>query len=266
MSATAPVHASSGRSALLRHRMALVAHLTRQEIKLSSRFSVVGAFWPILRQLAQLVVITVAFTAVLDLGIPDYPAFVLAGLVGWTWFVTAMTTSGDAIRWKRELAMRPGFPTFILPVLAVTVPLFDVLLALPLLAVLLVVTTEIQATTPLLIPLLLLQGLFMVGLGWVVASAAVFLRDIPNVVTLVVTLGFYVTPIYFEVGRVPEQYQWIIRMNPMAVLLEAERAALLGTAWPPASSLIALGALTAALLAGGWWQFTRLSRRFADEL
>lgn len=262
----APVHAASARGARVRHRLELIAHLTRQEIKLSSRFSTVGALWPLLRQVAQLVVITVAFTAVLDLGIPDYPVFVLSGLVGWTWFVSAMTTSSDAIRWKRELAMRPGFPTLILPVLAVTVPLFDVVLALPLLFVLLVATTDVHAATPLLLPLLMLQGLFMIGLGWIVASVAVFLRDVPNLVTLVVTLGFYITPIYFDVARVPADYQWIIRLNPMAVFLEAERAALLGTAWPPLTSMLALGAFTAALVGGGFALFTRLSRRFADEL
>ncbi len=261
-----PVHAASERGARVRHRLALIVHLTRQEIKLSSRFSTVGALWPLLRQLAQLAVITVAFTAVLDLGIPNYAAFVLAGLVGWTWFVSAMTTSADAIRWKRELAMRPGFPTLILPVLAVTVPLFDVLLALPLLFGLLVFTAEVHAATPLLLPLLLLQGLLMVGLGWVVSSVAVFLRDVPQIVTLFVTLGFYITPIYFDVSRVPADYQWIIRLNPMAVLLEAQRAALLGTPWPPVSSLMALGVLTVVLLGCGFLLFTKLSRRFADEL
>lgn len=249
-----------------RHSLTLINHLVRREIATKNRFSFVGAAWPLLRQLAQLAVLVLAFSAVLDLGIDDYPAFVFCGLIGWSWFVIGVNAASTSIRDGTSLAMRPGFPTLVLPVVAVVVPSVDVLFALPVLLIMLALTGELHASAMLFVPLLLLQGVLMIGLGWLVASVSVFLRDLPNLVTLVTLMAFYVTPVFFEVSRVPENYQWLIRLNPVAVLLEADRAVLLGTPFPPWGSFVGVVVISAALFGGGLVLFQRLSRNMADEL
>lgn len=249
-----------------RHAFSLTLHLARRDIAAANRMSVVGAAWPLLRQLAQLTILVFAFSAVLDLGIENYPAFVFCGLIGWTWFTAGMIAASNSVSTMRNFAMRPGFPTVILPVLAVVVPFVDVLFALPVLAVMLAVLGELGPTALLIVPLLALQGLLMVGLGWVLGSLAVFFRDIPSLVSVGTLMAFYVTPVFFDVTRIPEDYQWIIRLNPMAIMLEADRAVLLGTPFPPAGAFAAVVGLTAVLLAGGYALFQRLAPQFADEL
>lgn len=250
----------------LRHSVVLVAHLVRREIASKNRFSMIGAAWPLLRQLAQLGVLVVAFSAVVDLDIPDYPAFVFCGLIGWSWFLIGVAAASGSVRERANLAMRPGFPSLVLPVVAATVPFVDVLFALPVLALLLAITGELHATALLFLPLLALQGVLMVGLGWVFGSIAVFLRDVPNLVNVATLMLFYVTPVFFEVSRVPEQYQWIIRLNPMAVILEADRAVLLGTDFPPVASFLGVVAFSVAVFGAGFALFQRLAPDFADEL
>jgi lipopolysaccharide transport system permease protein len=244
----------------------LVGHLLRREIALSHRSSLIGAGWPLVRQLVQLAVLVFVFSHVLDLGVPDYPAFVYCGLLGWSWFTTALTQSTTAIPDNRNLAMRPGFPTIVLPLLAVLVPLVDLAIALPVLVVLLLVDASLQWTIVLLPLLLLVQGVLSLGLAWLCSSLTVFVRDIPHLVGVALVLGFYVTPVYFDVARVPEQYTWILRLNPMAVLLEAERAVLLGTPFPPVANFIAVVGFSVLLALGGWAAFRRLAPLFADEL
>ena len=250
----------------LRHALALTLHLARRDIAATNRMSVVGAAWPLLRQLAQLAILVFAFSAVLDLGIENYPAFVFCGLIGWSWFTAGMIAASDSVNSMRNFAMRPGFPTVVLPVLAVLVPFVDVLFALPVLAVMLALLGELGPSALLIVPLLALQGLLMVGFGWVLGSLAVFFRDIPSLVSVGTLMAFYVTPVFFDVTRIPEDYQWIIRLNPMAIMLEADRAVLLGTPFPPVGAFAAVVGLTALLLVGGYALFQRLAPQFADEL
>jgi lipopolysaccharide transport system permease protein len=219
-----------------------------------------------LRQLVQLAVLVVAFSAVLDLGIPNYPVFVFAGLIGWTWFTTALGTSASTLLDNRALVMRANFPTVVLPVVAVTVALVDALFALPVLLAMLALTGELRASCVLLLPLLALQGVMTVGLAWLVSSVAVFLRDVPQIVGLVLLMGFYLTPVYFDVARVPADYQWVVRLNPMAVMLEADRAVLLGTPGPPLASFAGLVAFSGLSLVVGWRVFAGLRKGFVDEL
>lgn len=249
-----------------RHALTIALHLVRRELLVTNALSVVGAGWPLLRQLAQLAVLVIVFSKLLPLGIENYGVFVFSGLIGWSWFSSALSGAASSSQTFRSLALRPRFPTYVLPVVATTVPFVDVLVALPVLLVMLIAVGEVHATAPLLIPLLAVQGLLGLGLGWIVAAISVFLRDVPHIVGVALLLGFYVTPVYFDVSRVPDEYQWIVLLNPLAVLLEADRAALLGTPWPPAGLLAGVIVFSTVLAAVGLVVFRRLAPSFADEL
>ena len=116
------------------------------------------------------------------------------------------------------------------------------------------------------IALLAVQAVLIVGLAWLIGAVAVFFRDVPQIVGVVLLMGFYVTPVYFDVTRVPPHYQWLLWLNPMAVLLEAERAVLLGTRFPPAGNFAAVVVLAVILFVAGFLLFRRLAPAFSDEL
>jgi lipopolysaccharide transport system permease protein len=252
--------------ARLQYLRELVMHLTRRELSLSYRDTVLGWSWPLARQIVQLAVLVFVFSKVLNLGIKNYPAFVFCGLIAWTWFSSGMITATRSILANRHFGMRPGFPTAVLPIIAISVALFDAIVALPLLLVLLAAGHLLTPTALLLPVLFAVQFLLMSGLAWFCASLSVFLRDIPNLVGVIVLLGFYVTPIWFDVTRVPERYRWVLDLNPAAVLIEADRAILLGHRWPSVAALIVLGVGSFIVAAGGYLCFRHLSLDFADEL
>jgi lipopolysaccharide transport system permease protein len=92
------------RASGLRRALMLAAHLVRRDIAASNRFSVIGAGWP-LGQLVQVAVLVIVFSAVLRLEIPDYPAYVFCGIIGWSWFVASISGASDAVRGRQAMVI-----------------------------------------------------------------------------------------------------------------------------------------------------------------
>src|SRR4051794_7417457 len=159
---------------------ALVVHLTLRELKSSHHLTLLGWGWPVARQLAQLAVLVFLFGKVFDLNIQNYPVFVFIGLMAWTWFSGAVGAAATSVLTQRHLVMQPRLPSSVLPIVAVAVPLVDVLFALPVLVLMLALSTGLSwglLACPLL---LVLQFVLVAGLAWVVAGVSVFFRDVPN--------------------------------------------------------------------------------------
>jgi lipopolysaccharide transport system permease protein len=244
----------------------LVLHLASREISSTHRLTLLGWTWPLARQLAQLAVLVFIFSAVFDLGIDNYPVFVFSGLLAYTWFSAGLIGAASSLLSQRHFVFQPRFPTAVVPVVAVTVPFVDVLLALPVLLVMLVAAGDLGWSALLLPSLLVIQLLLMCGLAWLCAAGTVYLRDVPNVVLVGLTLLFYVTPVFYSLERVPEKYRWVLELNPLATLIEGYRAVLIGEAAPGALKLLLLCAASAAIAALGLLVFRRLQPSFVDEL
>jgi lipopolysaccharide transport system permease protein len=245
--------------------------LAQREVAIKHRFTLLGWAWPLIRQLAQLAVLAFVFSRLFDLGQDNYPAFLFIGLVAYSWFSSAMTDGAGSLFRQRHLVRQPRFPSAIVPVVAVAVPFVDALLALPVLLGMLVVIGELQPSALLLAPLLAIQFVLMCGIAWAAAAASVYLRDLPNAILVATLLLFYVTPVFYslemlEAQRVGEGARNLLELNPIGVLIEAQRAILIGDSGP---SLLAVGevaVLSAVLAAAGLLLFRRLEPGFVDEL
>jgi lipopolysaccharide transport system permease protein len=244
----------------------LVSHLFRRELALAHRGTLLGGAWPLTRLLVQLAVLVFIFGHVVDLNIPDYPVFVLTGLIAWTWFATGVAVASAALLEQRHLVFQPNCPPVVLPVVSVTAPAFDVLVALPALVVLTALTGTFEGTVPLLIPLFAVQLVLMVGIAWIVAPISVYLRDVPNLVTVGLLILFYLSPVFYAISRVPEQYQWVLLANPMGTLIEAYRAVALGDPFPPIGAFIGVVVGSIVLAWIGLRVFRRLEGGLVDEL
>jgi lipopolysaccharide transport system permease protein len=257
---------AGGRSLRPRAFTALVLHLTARQLKSSHHLTLLGWGWPVARQLAQLAVLVFIFGHVFDLDIENYPVFVFVGLMAWIWFSGAVSGAATSVLNQRHLVMQPRLPSSALPIVAVVVPLVDVLFALPVLVVMLAVSTGVDWGL-LVCPLLLVVQLALVaGVGWLVAGVSVFLRDVPNLIGVALMILFYLTPVFYNRSRVPERFRWILDLNPMTTIIDAYRSMLLGTPGPGIVRLGAVAAVSLLLLVLGHRVFARLAPRFADHL
>jgi ABC-type polysaccharide/polyol phosphate export permease len=245
----------------------LLRELVARDLKLRYKRSILGIAWSLLNPLAQLLIFVFLFHKVFPLNIPNYPLFVFSGVLAWTWFQSSLFLATGAITDNRELIRRPGFPAAILPVVIVMSSLIHFLLALPIL-LLFVLIAGIHLTSAILMLLVViaLQFLLTLSLAYLVATFHVTFRDTQHLLGVLLLLLFYLTPVFYTASAVPEPYQWLYFLNPMAHLIGAYRTILIQGEPPGYLMLLSLGVVSAGLLGLGYTVFMRASYRFVEEL
>jgi lipopolysaccharide transport system permease protein len=244
----------------------IVVHLVRREMDAEHRMTILGWAWPLVRQLAQLATLVFIFGSVINLHIPHFPVYVFSGLVSWTWFSTGIGSASTALLSERHLVFQPRFPSIVLPIVAITVPLVDVALALPVLLILASFEGGLHWTLVLLPALVVLQFFLMAGLAWLVASLSVFFRDIPNLVIVALQVIFYMSPVFYRLKTVSSHYSRYLKFNPMATVIDGYRAVLLGDVSPSVARFLYVGGVGAVLLVVGLVVFRRQAPSFVDSL
>lgn len=254
--------APSGRPAHVarsRYLLDVTLHLVRREFATRHRGTLLGWLWSLAPPLLQLAVTSFLFTRVIPLGVENYPVFLLTGILAWSWFSRSVLAGAGALERSRELVLRPGFPTGLLPLVQVAIGLAEYLLALPILLVALAFTTGLHPAALLLPALLLIQLLLSAGIAWFLAPLQVFFRDVQHIAGIAVSLGYWITPVFYRRSQVPHELAWIYRVNPMGHVIGAERSILLEGALPPALPVALVALASLAVFAGGYAYFA--SRR-----
>ena len=244
----------------------LVAHLVVREFRLRYRRALLGWLWVIAQPLARLVVLSFVFTRVLPLGIDDYPAFLFTGLIAWQWFSSGVSAATASAVDRADLLLRPGVPRAVVPVVSVLADGFDFLAALPVLAVFLLLSGGVPWTAVALPAIVVVQLLLTAGLGFALCAANVHLRDVRLLVDLALVLGFYATPVFYSADELLRRYPLVVRLNPMARLLDAYRDVLVEGVLPAPGPFLALAAVCAAICGAGYAVYRVASPTFVDEL
>jgi len=245
----------------------LLRELVARDMKLRYRDSVLGWAWSLLNPLAQLLVFGFVFRFVLPLNIPNYTSFLFIGLLAWSWFQASLMGAATVIVDGRALIRRPGFPALILPLVSVVANMVHFLLALPIVFLFLWFTGVSLQLPVILLPLLvLLQAFFTLSIAYFLATFHVSFRDTQHLVGVGLLLFFYLTPIFYDTGTIPDRFLFVYRLNPVLHLLEGYRDVLLYGVWPSWGGLAAVTAVTAVFLLVGINLFQNASYRFVEEL
>lgn len=208
-------------AALYRYRQ-LIAALTARDLKARYRGSVLGYFWSLANPLLLLGVYTLVFTKFFpQQPIQAYPLFLFAGILPWTFFSAAILEATHSISSNAGLIKKVMFPAEALPIVVVLSHLVHFILAIPVLFVALLgfaAAGKADLSWALLAApvVMFVQTLFVAGLAMMVASAAVLFRDLRDIVTNLMQIGFFVTPIIYQVERIESRgLRALLHANPM---------------------------------------------------
>jgi lipopolysaccharide transport system permease protein len=247
----------------------LLYFLTKREIQVRYKQTVLGALWAIIQPVLTMVVFTLFFGRLAKMpsdGIP-YPIFVYAGLLPWTYFANALSNSGNSLVGSANLISKVYFPRIIIPGSASLAGLLDFFVAMVVLFVMMAYYDFVPGVEILLFPFLIgLTFLCAVGVGLWFSALNVQYRDIRYVIPFLIQLWMFVSPVIYPVSLVPQNYQWVLALNPMGGVIRAYRASLLGH--QPVDWLL-LGISTGIIImifTIGMYYFRRMEKTFADVI
>lgn len=249
------------------HLRDLLRELVVRDMKLRYKRSFLGIAWTLVNPLTQLLVYNFVFGVLFRIETPHYMAYLFIGITCWTWFQGAVLESTVAILQNRDLIRQPGFPAVLLPNVAVGTHMVHFVLTFPILVALLLMNgiplTGAVAWVPLLI---LVQYALTLSFSLLAACLHVNFRDTQYLLGIFLMLGFFLTPILYDLSRVPEQYRPLYRLNPMTHLVDAYRAVLIRGEMPHLWSLVTVAAVSIVLLGLFYLLFRRASIGFVEEL
>lgn len=244
--------ATTGAAAALRYAGDVIRVLVRRDFILSYRRSALGILWSLLLPLAQLLVLVLVFQVIVPLHIDAFPAFVFSALLPWTWFSTCLVSASGLFIANRDLMLRSDFTPATLLIANTLSNLVIYLAALPVLLAVLAWYGRPLTPALLFFPVLaLIQGVLIVGLGLIIATLNVFYRDVQYIVSVLVTLLFYLTPVFYSVDGALAEYRFIYLLNPIAALIQGYRAIMFYGIAPAWDALLLASALSIVVTIGG---------------
>jgi ABC-type polysaccharide/polyol phosphate export permease len=252
----------------MRHALELLYLLTRRDLKLRYQDTVLGFVWTAAKPLAFGLVIWFALHKVLEVevGMP-YHLFLLSALLPWTLFQASILLATPLFAHNGALIKKVPFPAAVLPMATIANNTVHFGLSLPVLIAFLLLDGRTPGWQWLVgVPaLLLLQLVLMIGLVLLFSALDVFFRDLEHLIEVVLNLLFYATPILYALTIVPAPYDDLLKLNPLAPLIDAWRELLVNNNLPGLEIWPSL-LLTALLLMAGCWVFSKLRPTFADHL
>ena len=251
----------------------LIQSLVARELKARYRGSVLGFFWSFVNPLLLLLVYTFVFKYVMPPAptkeIPNLALFMFCGLLPWTWFQTSLVESSNILISGGNLIKKVMFPAEILPIVTVLANLVHFLLGLPILIAFLVYfDAPLQLSELAWFPLVVLVQLVLsVALALILSALTVHFRDIKDILTNIMTLWFFATPIIYYWKYAPASVRRFLDINPFTHLAISYQEILYFEGdfghW---KWLVALGAGSAALFLFAYFLFDRLRDSFAEEV
>ncbi len=250
-------------------RLDIIYILALRDIKVRYKQSLAGFSWAVIQPLLTMIVFTAVFAGVVKVptGGSPYPLFSLAALVPWSYFVHAITKSTTCVVANSGLTTKVYFPRLVLPISAVIGGLVDFGIAFALLLTLLVVYGEIPTAAIFLLPLFLLFAMLTAfSLGLWLSAINVQYRDVNNALPFFTQVLMFISPVAYPSSVIPEKWQMVYALNPMATVIDGFRWALLdGQPAPGPYSLISVAVVFVALV-GGLYFFRWQEDRFADVI
>jgi ABC-type polysaccharide/polyol phosphate export permease len=250
----------------------LIQSLVARELKARYRGSVLGFFWSFFNPLLLLLVYTFVFNNVLQARSPHadpYALFLFCGLLPWTWFATSLTESSGVLISGGNLIKKVLFPAEILPIVSVLANMVHFLLGLPILAAFLVYYQKpLQVTELVWFPaVLLVQLVLTLGLALILSALTVHFRDIRDILSNLLTVWFFVTPIIYPWQEAPDSIKRFLNLNPfMHLAVSYQEILFFDGPFGHLKWMLMLGAISILFFLLGYFIFDRLRDTFAEEV
>ena len=245
----------------------------RREFQSRYSNSLLGAAWTVINPLAMIVVYTVVFSQVMKARLPGvdgrfaYSIYLCAGVLTWTFFSETVSRAQNVFLDNANLIKKVSLPRMCLPVIVVINASVNFLIIFGLFTLFLIASGSFPGFVYFaVIPILVVQVLFSVGLGITLGVLNVFFRDVGQLFGVVLQFWFWLTPVVYPVNILPEFAQRALRFNPMTNSIASYQGVLVNGQWPDWTSLWPVTVLALLLCVWGLRLFRAHAGEMVDEL
>ncbi len=234
--------------------------------------SAAGYLWTMIHPLVLLLSWVFVFQYCLKVPPPEgagdnYTLYLFCGYLPWLLFQDTVQRAASSLLDQSNLITKTLFPSEIIPVTLFLSSLASHVIAVGVAIVMVRYITGQFSIMLILLPVYTaLLGLFAIGISWIVSSLHVFLRDTAQMVLVVLTGWFWATPIFLDETHFPEGARFLVKYNPLALVVRGYRQRLMTGEMPHAGDLLLLAAISLSVFLIGGMVFRHLKRGFADVL
>lgn len=253
----------------------LIHQFTKREISNRYKGSYLGIVWSFITPLMMLTIYTFVFSVIFqarwgttgETNKVEFALLLFTGLFVFNVFSEVVSRAPSLILFNSNYVKKVVFPLEILPIVALGSALFQALISYIILLLAMLLLTGTFYWTALLFPIIILPLLLIsLGLAWFLASLGVYIRDVGQIVSIVIPALMFMSPIFYPRSSIPEEFQFVYSLNPMTYVVEDMRSAIIWGELPHWHLLImgiVLGGLFAVL---GYIWFKKTRKGFADVL
>jgi ABC-type polysaccharide/polyol phosphate export permease len=241
----------------LRSHWPLLMSLLEREFKVRYKRSVLGFVWTMLHPLLLFAVLALIFTGAFSSAAPHYPAFLLPGLLLWTFFSQTLSRTASEVAAGVDLWRRVKVPRTILAISNTFSGLINLIAATAIVLAVVVAMGGGRMLAILSLPLtLLLAACFTLGLSLMIAAVALYFPDVADMLQLILPAWMFATPIIYPQQIISRRVAGWIAWNPLTVFVESFRRPIYEGLAPGLNSFLWMTALALAVLLSGWLVFT----------
>ena len=237
-----------------------------KEIRGKYKNSFLGILWSFLNPLLQIAVYALVFPLIMQTN-DNYVIFLVCGLIPWLFFSTAINKAAFTIIENGGIIKKVYFPREILPISAVTSECINFIISTVIILIFILITGYGFSWNIIFYPIILLiQFVITLSFSFLLSAITVYVRDLAHFVGVALQLLFYATPICYASGRIPADYQWIMKFNPMAYIIDGYRAIFYDKTIPNFSELNLIFTIGIILCIINYMIFNKLQKGFAEQL
>ena len=239
----------------------------KKEVRSKYKNSFLGVLWSFLNPLLQIAVYALIFSLILSNQQPHYAVFLCCGLIPWTFFSSAINKAAFTFIENGNIIKKVYFPREIIPISVVTGETVNFLISTIIIFGFVIFSGMGISKYIIFYPLILIaQYLVILGIAFIISSICVYLRDLQHFIGIALQLLFYAAPIVYSPSSIPDNYQWILKYNPMTYIINAYRDIFYN------QTMIDIKHILIVLLIGiigcivGYFIFSKLQKGFAEQL
>jgi ABC-type polysaccharide/polyol phosphate export permease len=247
-------------------------NLAIRDVETRYKHSLLGLYWAILNPLVTAAIFAFVFGVIFGVGTSPayhmpYIVFLISGLTFWNFFGNGVMSATGSITGSAALLAKLYFPRVVVPTASVMARLIDFAFSTVVLAAFVAIyRVQVHWTVVWVIPILGLQVLFTLGIGYLVASLNVLYRDMTQLVGLLLMVWMYLSPVMYAANGVSVTLRDVLLLNPMGAILQAERDLIFGGALTAAPFLWLAATWAAFVFVGGLLVFKRIEPLFAEVM